>query len=120
MAFIQEAQQFLVSRIVPHLKDFLTRETYVHRLLFHVQADVQTALVHHRLRKTYAVADEDLQALEDCELARQPRLCLIGMQVLGKVLSSPLVILKLYGTSCIVLQPLCRSLSTWGKISRRI
>ena len=84
MAFIQEAQQFLVERIVPRLQDFLSRAAYVHRLLFHVKADVQEALVRHRLRKTYKVSDEDLQALDDRELARQPRLCVIGNAGSGK------------------------------------
>src|SRR5262249_52028064 len=84
MTFIQEAQQFFAHRIVPRLQDLLPREAYAHRLLFHVTADVHEASIRHRLRKTYKVSDEDLQTLEDTELARQPRLCLIGNAGSGK------------------------------------
>src|SRR6266568_588288 len=84
MTFIQEAQQLLAHRIVPRLQDSFSHEEYVHRLLFQIKADVQEAMIRHRLRKTYGESDEDLYVLEDRELAQQPYLCLIGNAGSGK------------------------------------
>jgi hypothetical protein len=84
MTFIQQAQHFLIDRIVPRLQSFPAREEYVHRLLFQAQADVQEALVQYWLRKTYAKSDEALLVLEDWELEKQPYLFLIGNAGSGK------------------------------------